>query len=219
MADIIAAIENAVLARLQAGEAVIGYQWLTRETYPADWDAFLKEKSIVRDPGVWFGFAGGEIANGQEYIDGGEAARVNLTFGITVIARHQGNEQARRHGTEMQSQIGAYKMMLDCVALLNRKTLGLDIAPLKFQQLRLVRRDGALKEMKAAMYAAQVTTSFALPLLPDDLGAGELDAFETFHANWDIPPFGGIDAAPGTPGIQLPDDANADLTDHLELPQ
>jgi phage gp37-like protein len=219
MADIIAAIENAVLARLQAGEAAIGYQWLTRETYPADWDAFLKEKSIVRDPGVWFGYAGGSVDKHQEMLTLGKGARVQLTFGITVIARHQGNEQARRHGTEAQGQVGAYQLMLDCVSLLQWQSLGLDIMPLEFGALRLVRPAGALTQLKAAMYAAQVTTSFALPMLPDDLGAGDLDNFETFHANWDIPPFGGIDAAPGTPGIQLPDDANADLTDHLELPQ
>lgn len=219
MADIIAAIENAVLARLQAGEAVIGYQWLTRETYPADWDAFLKEKSIVRDPGVWFGYAAGRVLPGEEFVNTGLATRIEATFGITVIARHQGNEQARRHGTETQGQVGAYQLMLDCVSLLNRSDLGLDINPLQFSQLRLVRPTGALTQMKAAMYAAQITTNFLLPILPDDLGDGALDAFETFHANWDIPPFGGIDAAPGTPGIQLPDDANADATDTLELPQ
>lgn len=219
MADPIAAIENAVLARLEAGEAVIGYQWKTRETYPADWDAFLKEKGTVNDPGVWFGYAGGRVL-GEELVKGGaDGTRIELLFGITVIARDFGNEQGRRHGNEAQANIGAYKLMLDCIALLDGRDLGLDMDKLEFTQLRLVRPIDALTSMKAAMYAAQITTSILLPRLPEDLGDGSLEDFLTFHANWDIPPHGGIDANAGEPGIQLPDDSHADATDEVELPQ
>lgn len=219
MADPIAAIENAVLARLQAGEAVIGYEWRTRETYPADWDAFLKEKRQINDPGVWFGYAGGPLKGEELVKNGAKGRRIEMIFGLTVIAKHWGSEQERRHGNEAQSEIGVYRLMLDCVALLDGQTLGLDIEELTFEQLRPVRPVDALNEMKAAMYAAQIRTSILLPLLPEDLGSGDLDAFETFHANWDIPPFGGIDANPGAPGTQLPDDAHADATDNVELPQ
>lgn len=195
MADPITAIEQAVLARLKAAEPVLGYRWQTRETYPADWDAFLKEKRQVNPPGVWFGYAGGRTL-GEEAINGGShGTRIELTFGIVVIAKHVGNEQMRRHGNEAQNVVGAYQLILDCIALLDGQDLELDIDKLKFGQLRLVRPTGALTEMKAAMYAAQVTTSFIVPRLPADLSAGGLDDFLTFHADWDIPPHGNTDAS------------------------
>lgn len=219
MANPITAIEQAVLARLKAAEPVLGYIWQTRETYPADWDAFLKDKRQVNAPGVWFGYAGGRSL-GEEAIQGARyGTRIELTFGITVLAKHFGNEEMRRQGNEAQKVVGAYQLLLDCVALFDGYDLGLDIDDLEFGQLRLVRPFGALTEMKAAMYAAQVTTSILVPRLPHDLGAGPLDAFERFHTNWDLPPLGGIDAYPAEAGVQLPDDTHADATDDLELPQ
>jgi phage gp37-like protein len=219
MADPITAIENAVLARAKAAEPRFGYSWQTCETYPADWDAFLKEKRQVNAPGLWFGYAGGRSL-GEEVIEGGGyGTRIELAFGLTVLAKHFGNEEMRRQGNAAQKVVGAYELMLNCISLFDGYDLGLDIDNLEFGQLRLVRPVGALTEMKAAMYAVQVTTSILIPRLPADLGAGPLDDFERFHTNWDLPPFGGIDANPGAPGVQVPDDAHADAIDHLELPQ
>jgi phage gp37-like protein len=42
-----ATIETAILARLKAAEPLLGWQWRMAETYPADWDAFLKEKRQI----------------------------------------------------------------------------------------------------------------------------------------------------------------------------
>jgi phage gp37-like protein len=211
----IAAIENAGLARLKAGEARLGYRWKTCETYPADWDAFLKEKRQANAPGVWIGFAGGQ----RMFEETSGEIRVEASFGIVVFAQHRGNEQARRHGEVRQGVVGSYQLIEDAIGLLTRQTLGLDIAPIEFGRIRHVRPVEALQSMKASMIAADFKTNFLLPVLPEDLNASDPVPFQTFHANWDIPPHGGIDAAPGTHGIQLPDDAHADATDHLELLQ
>lgn len=215
----IAQIENAVIARLKSAEAMLGYKWKTAETYPVDWDKFIKEKKgQINAPGFWFGLAGAPRFPTDED-DSGAFTKLECSFGLTVIAQHFGNEEMRRHGNPKQGVIGSYQMMMDCVSLLDGKDLGLDIAKLKFTQLRLVKAIAEINSGKSSMIAAEIRTSFLIPRLPADLAEADPDDFLTFHANWDIPPFGGIDANPGTPGIQLPDDVHADATDEVELPQ
>lgn len=217
----IAAIENAMLARLRAaseatvdGAPLLGYRYRFLETYPADWDALLKEKRQINPPGIWVGFAGGQFARDEH----GQVIMA-ATFGLTVISKHHGSEESRRHGAMAQGEPGSYLMMTQAIQLLHYNSLGLDIQMLELGQVRHVRPGDALREIKASMLAASFKTSFPIELLPDDLASEDPGIFETFHANWDIPPFGGIDADTGEDGIQLPDDPHADATDHVELEQ
>ena len=82
---------------------------------------------------------------------------------------------------------------------------------------RPVRKPDALKDKPVSMYAIELLTDIALPD-PVDMD-GDVADFTLAHIDWDIPTFGGIDAAPGTPGIQIPDPDNADATDDIALEQ
>lgn len=209
----IAAIEDAILARLRAGESRLGYPWRTAATYPADWDIWLEEtKGQIRTPAVWTGFAGTRAiraqSDGELWVDG--------VFGLTVMDRHAGEEKAQRRGGS-GGAIGTYQLLEDALGLLAGFCPPDAFKPIEVGRVRHVGRLGA--ERRASMIAAELLISFPIPRLPQNLTEEEPALFEAFHANWDIPAFGGVDAAPGTPGIQIPADARADATDHVELPQ
>lgn len=209
----IGSIEDAILSRLRAGEARIGYAWRTLSSYPADWDIWLSEtKGQIQTPAAWTGFAGTRTIKQQA--DG--TLWVDATFGLTVMDRHQGEEKAQRRGGT-GGTIGTYQLIEDAMGLLAGFCPDDAYKPIEIGRVRHVGRLGP--ERKASMIAAELLISFPVPVLPADLTDGDPGAFETFHANWDVPVFGGVDAAPGAPGVQIPADAQADATDHLELPQ
>lgn len=209
----IAAIEDAILARLRAGEARLGYAWATLDSYPADWDAWLAEtQGQIKTPAAWTGFAG--TRDQRQRTDG--TLWVESVFGLTVMDRHQGSEKAQRRGGT-GGAVGTYQLIEDAVSLLSGFVPVDDCDSIRIGRIRHVGRLGA--EKRASMIAVELTIGFPLPVLPDDLDAADPAPFELFHANWDVPSFGGVDAAPGTPGVQLPADAQADATDHVELPQ
>lgn len=209
----ITAIEDQILARLRAGESRLGYAWKTLESYPADWDRWLEEtKGQIKTPAAWTGFAGTRTIRTQA--DG--SLWVDAVFGLTVMDRHQGDEKAQRRGGT-GGTIGTYQLLEDALALLAGWVPDDAYRPIEIGRVRHVGRLGA--EKRASMIAAELMNSFPLPTVPQDLAEPAPALFEAFHANWDVPVFGGVDAAPGTPGIQLPADAQADATDHVELPQ
>ena len=55
----IAAIETAILARLKAASdaEVLGYRLKTLETYPDEWDQYLKDKGPINAPAEWVTFS------------------------------------------------------------------------------------------------------------------------------------------------------------------
>jgi phage gp37-like protein len=212
MAAMIAAIENAILARLKAAAdaGVLGYAWKTLETYPEEWDQYLKDKSILRPPAAWVTFAGWRRIESDLF-----RPRLRLQFGVVVMAENQRNETATRHGGPVSAEPGSYQLAEDVCGLLAGQDLGLDMNALAIGDLHFVSRLAALKERKVSMLALELSTEVAAELVEfptDDLGD-----FETFHVNWDVPPFGGIDAAPCPPGVQIPDDVHSDATDHIEV--
>lgn len=208
----IGAIENAILARLKAASDgdVLGYKYRTLETYPAEWDEYLKEKGPIAAPAAWATFAGWRRIESDD-----NRPRVRLSFGVVVMAENARNETATRHGGPIEAEPGSYQMAEDAAALLAGRSLGLDIGAIKVGSLNIVSRLKALQERKVSMLALELTTD----VLATDGSFGEepLDDFAAFHANWDIPPHGGIDADLVEPGIQIPDDDNADATDHVTL--
>jgi phage gp37-like protein len=209
----IAAVENAILARLRAAGAagVLGYDWRTLETYPDEWDQYLKDKGPINAPAAWVTFAGWRrIAESEN-----DRPRLRLSFGLVVMAENARNETATRHGGPVAAEPGSYQLAEDACGLLAGQSFGLDMSGLAIGDLHIVARLAALKERKVSMLAQELTTDIAAEMI--SFGGGEIGDFETFHANWDAPPHGQIDAAPGTPGIQIPDDARADATDHIEV--
>lgn len=210
----IGAIENAMLGRLKAAAdaEVLGYRYGSLETYPVDWDDLLKEtRGELVPPAAWVIFGGWSRSSST-----GKAIRLPAMFGVVVMAENKRNESTRRHGDPVNPLIpGSYQMALDVVALLNGEDFGLDIDTLQVGACRLVRPPEALKQRKVSMYFIEFYTAFA----PGDRSEAipNLGDFETFHANWDIPAFGNVDADEEEEGPQIPADETADATDHVTL--
>jgi phage gp37-like protein len=218
----IAATENAILDRLRVAgtSGVLGYRYGTLDSYPEDWDEYLKEKGEWTSPAAFVVFAGCDRATRGP----ANETRWPANFFLVVAAENIRNETARRHGgkrsdgTPHPAEPGSYQLMLDAVALLAWSDLGLPLnAPLSVGAARLVRTPAQIAKRNVSMYAIALATEFDVPSVVDVADAPV--PFTAFHVNWDIPPFGNVDAAPGTPGVQIPADATADATDHLELPQ
>lgn len=213
----IAAIENEILARLKDAEPQLPWAWKMLETYPADWDAWLKEnRSQARAPGGWVGMAG---LRKVTLLTSG-LLDIEAVFGLTLLAINQRGEEERRHGLESAGEIGSYQLMIAALQILAGWCPPSATEQISVGRVQHVRPSDALRSMKASMISAELFVRFEAPVFPIDLvEAEEPTPFEIFHANWDVRPFGGIDANAGEPGIQLPDDAHADATDHVELPQ
>lgn len=212
----IAEVETAILARLQAAGAagVLGYRYRTLATYPEDFDAHLKERLIGQAfPAAWVVFGGW-----GRPVEEASGVQVPAVFMLVVAAENLRNEQAQRHGGAA-GEVGSYQLLMDAAALLQGQRLGLDMAALEFGPCRSVRPTEAIRQRKLSVFALELTT--VLPISASAFPAPALDDFETFHADWDVRPFGGIDANPALPGVQLPAPATgpgrADAVDRVEL--
>jgi len=211
----IATIENAMLARLRAAEGPgkLGYTFKTLESFPDDWASYLQAHPEIRCPAAWATFAGAQ--NIREEDSGTVSA--DGTFFMIVAGQSSRNEVSSRHG-DRDGSPGSYQLAIDALMLLTGQDFGLDITRMKpgrsFQQVEMA--DPQRKRGISAI-AVEMETRFYLEPLSFDHEAPV--PFTDFHANWDVPAFGGIDADPVTPGVQLPDDPDADATDHVELEQ
>ena len=217
----IAGIELAMLARLKAASdaGALGYTFRTLETYPANWDIYLRDK-VIRAPGAWVVFAG---------LRGGEALAIGslmaeAQFGLVVLAENSRNETAQRHGGPVAAEPGSYQLAEDAIALLHGWCPDVDGASsLKVRALHQVRTMEIASERKISMLAIELTmpVQFQASMDAPFDGGPTLGDFATFHVDWDIPPFAqgsdAIDADPSAPGVQLPDDAHADATDTVQL--
>lgn len=207
-------IETRMLDHLRTAGAtgMLGYSFATLDTYPENWDELLSDSSHWKSPAAWVVFGG--VDQAVEQSDG--SIRARATFGLVVAAENLRNERASRHGGPRPTEPGSYSLMLDAAGLLSGEDLGLDIDRLRFVEARSVRPARALAERKVSMWALLFRTAIPIAKLdPDAMPPGD---FRIFHANWDIEPFGTVDGDPDCPGVQLPADATADATDHLELP-
>lgn len=212
----IAEIENGIIAALKAAGAdgTLPFNFADIESYPLDWDIYLKEKGgLIKAPGAWVVFAGW----GNPVDSDTDRPHLPATFGLVVMAENLRNELATRQGDPADpNKPGSYLLAEQSARLLSGKDLGLPIDAIRIGALRHVRSPEALKERQVSMMSIEVRTGFLITAIetPD-----QLDDFVTFHGNWDIPVLGNVDAAPGAPGIQIPADATADATDHLTMEQ
>lgn len=213
----IAAIELAILARLKSMEPVLGFGWRRLETLPEDWEAYLTAKGgELRGPAAWVGFTGwrGAAIEGDQLV-------VDGSFGLVVAnSSSRPDEQANRHGgPDPATEPGSYRLVLGAAAVLADQMLGLDlVAPMMVGDADPLKRSTVMKQLKLSAHAMMLSCRFPIVPAGDDSDA----ALEAIHANWDIPEFlrpFAVDADPVAPGVQLPDDAHADATDHIVLSQ
>lgn len=202
-------IENAILARLKAAcdQHILGYHFRELISLPQDADETIFERA-QQFPAAWTVFAGW-----KPVAEKGDDALVRGTFHIVLAAQHLANETKARMGSG-EGQPGAYQLGQDVSALLLGQTLGLDIAPFKLGEFSSLFPNLKSKR-NLAVWALSLTTDFVVEATPP----ADLADFTSFHANWDIRPFGGVDADPQAPGVQLPADDQADATTHLNLQQ
>lgn len=193
-------IESAIIARIQSAHdaGVLGYGLKKIGTWGGDNTDDLR--NFVKDfPAIWVIYAGERpgrhTSQNQEQI---------ARFNIIVAAQSLRNEAEARRGAG--ARVGTYQMIKDCKALILNQTLGLDITPIKPVGVTPLLNEQAGQHL-ASLYGLEVETRYN----DDQIGdTSDLDIFETFHANWDVPVFGNV-------GPELPDDDNADATDHVTL--
>jgi phage gp37-like protein len=210
----IGSIENAIIAMLRAASDrdVLGYKYDTLESYPADWDAYMKESSgIIKAPAAWV------VYNGwREVPSDCRSPQYDMRFYLIVMAENQRNENYRRTGDPVNPKTpGSYQMIWDAAALLSGQNLGLDIGALKVGGCRFVTPPSAMKDRKISMLAIELSS--IVPGADPVTYNPDIKDFAAVHIDWDLPPFGGVDAESSTPGIQLPDPAHAAASDDIIL--
>lgn len=202
----IGAVENALVEVLrQAGDSgQLGYVYRTLESYPEEFDAYLKERKVpLRCPAAWAVFLGIDRGDDAEDDAGfmGEAR-----FALVVAAENLRNETATRHGGP--GEPGSYQLAIDAVRLLSGNALEpLELThPVTVEGLRLVARSPEIRKAGLSLVAIALSCTIPFGQFPRD------DApFDTLHVDWDIPAFGNV-------GPELPA-ADPDAADQMELPQ
>jgi phage gp37-like protein len=210
----IAEVENAIIARLKAaGEAgVLGYRFRTVESYPENFDLYLKEK-IKGDrayPAAWVVFGGW-----RNPVDLGDEVQVEAAFGVVVAAKSLRNETAQRHGGGPANEPGSYQLLQDAIGLIQGHSLGLEIGGLQLNQTQPVRPTQTILENKLSVFASEFRTR--MTVARNTFGSSALTDFSTFNVNWDLPPLAELEPDPET-GASLPADDVVEATDRVEMP-
>jgi phage gp37-like protein len=205
----ISAVELAIIAALKAkaDDGTLGYAWRTLESYPDDFDAYLKDKGQLRPPAAWAVFLG--LSDGDDSADDA-GPNFEARFAVIVAAKNLRNETASRHGgVDAVAEPGSYQLAEDAIRVLSRNALGdLLVQPLEISGARLVARSAELRTQGLSLMAIECKCRIALGHLA---APGDLPDFTTFHADWDIPPIGNVN--PPLPA------AAPDAEDLLEIPQ
>ncbi|QDH35850.1 phage protein Gp37 [Porphyrobacter sp. YT40] len=183
----IAATELALVDVLvDAGEAgVLGYRYHTRDTFPDQFEEYLRANQKLRVPACWATFLG-LVEGVDEGDDLGFQARAR--FALVVAAMNLRNEEDSRHGDGAQP--GSYQLMVDAIRLLSRSMLtpelGL-IEPVRIRSARPIARTEQMKRQNLSMMAIELELVVPLATFTD----APVD-LRTLHVDWDIPAFGNV---------------------------
>lgn len=205
----IEAVENAIIAALEAAAAAgtLGYVWRTLDTYPDDFDAYLKEKGQLRMPAAWAVFLGLSDGDNSDDDDGwtGEAR-----FALVVAAQNRRGETATRHGgPDPVTEPGVYRLTEDAIRVLDGSNLGgVLFKAIMVTGSRLVARSAEMRTQGMALMAIELKCRVALGQFANQGNPGD---FATFHADWKQPPVPEV-----TGPLPIADPEAEDL---VELPQ
>lgn len=205
----IEAVEIAVVDALKAAaeDGKLPYGWRTLDTYPEDFDAYLKEKGQIRTPAAWAVFLGLADGENSDDDDGWTGA---ARFALVVAAQNRRGETETRHGgPDAASEPGVYRLTEDAIRLLDGSNLsGILARAITVSGARLVSRSAEMRTQGLALMAIELKCSISLGQFD---GLGNLGDFTQFHADWDTPP-----VAPVTGPLPI---ANPEAEDLVELPQ
>lgn len=202
-------VENAIVAALKAAADAgqLPYVWRTLDTYPDDFDAYLKEKGQLRSPAAWAVFLG--LADGENS-DDDDGWTGEARFALVVADQNRRGETATRQGgPDPVSEPGVYRLTEDAIRVLDGTNLsGLLAKAITVTGSRLVTRSAEMRTQGLALMAIELKCKISLGQF-DDLG--EPGDFATFHADWDLPPVAEV-----TGPLPI---ADPDAEDLVEVPQ
>lgn len=186
----IAAIENAMIAALEAASTAgtLGYAWRWTDSYPDDFDAYLKDKKgQLRTPAAWAVFLGlGEGGDAGDDVGPKFTAR----FALIVASKSLRNETESRHGGAVAAEPGSYQLAIDAIRVLSRSDLGLPLTePMTVTGARLVARSAELRSQGLSLMAIECRCGVGLGQFED---LDQLADFRTLHTDWDVPPIGNV---------------------------
>jgi phage gp37-like protein len=169
----ILAVEDALVTRIKA---VLGNKVKGVESLPGDWDDDMLRRLLRLVPGVFVAFAGGGAKNA-----GSNAADIESQWIVYVVTGHASGEAARRRGDALQA--GAYELAELLVPALHLFAIA-GVGTMVFSRLENL-YTGMVDRQGLSVYAI----TFQLPMcFSADLDLSALDDFETFDAQYDVPP-------------------------------
>lgn len=171
----LAAIEDAIIARIRAAEATtpgLGYKISEITSYGGELDDDLA-KVVRRFPAVWVTFGG--AGKSKPMATGRNKWLTPVTFVTLVAARNVRGERNTRHGLTVNGvirEVGSYQMMKDVSLLLVNSDLGLAIDYLKPGAIRTLyntKLNGeALSVLAREWHTDFVETQPTAPIDPTD---------------------------------------------------
>ncbi len=200
-------IENAIIKRIidASGNAPgkLGYGFKKVETYGGEFaDGFDRIVKLL--PAVLIIYDGSKVNRDNDpYYD------LTATFRIIIGGQSLRNEKDARQGST--NKVGTYQMVRDIQRLLSGQTFGLPIKPMRPLGDRSLYQDKSDRGL-VSLYGLDFSVDYTETRYSDPDIADNSAEFRQFHANWDFPPF----HEKQTPPI-IPDDENADATDHVTL--
>lgn len=190
----IGAVEDAMVGQLRS---LAGSTVRAIDSVPANFTEAETRDRLRNAPALYVSFLGGTARDEN-------AAVIDANMAVYVLTDHRSGEKARRRGDSVQ--IGAY----DLIALTASGLHGFVVpgfGALSLAEVQNLWAD-ALDSLGVSLYAV----TFRLPVTFQIPDAATLGSFQTFHADWDIPPFG-----PLPPPNGLPAD-DRDAIDNVTLP-
>jgi phage gp37-like protein len=183
----IAAVEKALVdAVVGAGEAgLLGYRYATHDTFPDQFEEYLRENSGMRTPACWATFLG--LVDGMDENDD-LGFRARARFALVVAAENKRNEQDSRHGDGAEP--GSYQLAVDAIRILSRSMLDPElglIEPVRIRSARPIARTEQMKRQSMSMMAIELELVMPLGSIID-----EPVEFDRLGVDWDIPPFGNV---------------------------
>lgn len=179
------ALVDTILAASDAG--ALGYGYRSHDTFPDQFEEYLRENSGMQTPAIWATFLG--LVDGVDENDAlGFQARAR--FAVVVAAENKRNEETTRHGDGAEP--GSYQLAVDAIRILSRSMLDPDLGlvePVRIRSARTIARTEEMKRQGIAMMAIELELVMPLGTLAEEPGD-----FDTLHVDWDIPPFGNVTA-------------------------
>lgn len=183
----IAATELALTGALEAAaeQGTLGYRYRTRDTFPDQFEEYLRTNRNLRTPACWATFLG--LVEGFD--DGDDLGfQARARFAVVVAAQNQRNEEDSRHGDGAEP--GSYQLMVDAIRVLSRSRLVPELDLIETVRIRSARPVSRTEEMKRQNLSMQaIELELVLPL---GVFAEEASDLRTLHVDWDVPAHGNV---------------------------